>query len=468
MIKYLLVIFILIPLSLVTNFWIIVWLILIIIFLFLFNNFSLFYFCELSYFFGCDNLSYSLILLRIWICLLIILARAKVKKNKNYLYFFNFVIILLLLSLYITFSSLNLFIFYLFFEVRLIPTLILIIGWGYQPERLEAGVYLLFYTIFISLPILLIIFYLEKINGSLYFFLIQLNLSIEYIYVLINIVFFVKIPIFFIHLWLPKAHVEAPVSGSIILAGVILKLGGYGLLRVIILFQRFINTFNSFILIISLIGGVIVSLICLRQGDIKSLIAYSSVAHIGMVLGGIITINYWGLWGRLLIILAHGLCSSGLFCLVNLIYERSYSRRLYLNKGLLRILPSLALIWFLLLSSNIAFPPSLNLFGEIILINRLISFNILNILFLSFLSFLRAAYSLFLYSYSQHGRFYISLYNYNIGCRREYLLLILHWVPLNLLFLKMEVFVQWIYLNSLIKILICGIKDINIFILDYL
>lgn len=108
----------------------------------------------------------------------------------------------------------------------------------------------------------------------------------------INIVFFIKIPIYFVHLWLPKAHVEAPVSGSIILAGVMLKLGGYGLIRLIPIFIEIGIKINYIFIIISLVGGFIVSLICLRQTDIKALIAYSSVAHIGLVLRGIITLNY--------------------------------------------------------------------------------------------------------------------------------------------------------------------------------
>lgn len=194
-----------------------------------------------------------------------------------------------------TFSSINFFIFYLFFEISLVPILFLIIGWGYQPERLEAGIYLLFYTLLMSLPMIVIIFYIYKIIGTLIFILIIFNLDSIYMYMCLNMVFFVKIPIFFIHLWLPKAHVEAPISGSIILAGIILKLGGYGLLRLIILYQSFINNLNVFFIVVSLIGGFIVSLICIRQRDIKSLVAYSSVSHIGLVLAGIMTLRDWGL-----------------------------------------------------------------------------------------------------------------------------------------------------------------------------
>nr|YP_010536437.1 NADH dehydrogenase subunit 4 [Chaetocnema confinis]UYC28915.1 NADH dehydrogenase subunit 4 [Chaetocnema confinis] len=443
MMKFIFFMFMLIPLSF-SSFWLNLWSFLVLMFIFIFMNFNNIYYSEISYFLGCDLLSYTLILLSFWICLLMILASVNLNKLDTYKKFFNFVIVILMISLYLSFSSLHFFLFYMFFEISLIPTLILIMGWGNQPERLEAGIYLMFYTMLMSLPLLIMIFYLDYISGSLMFMLLELNYVSSYMYIILNMVFFIKMPMFLVHLWLPKAHVEAPVSGSMILAGVMLKLGGYGLLRLIFLFQEFINSLNNFIIILSLFGGVLVSLICLRQGDMKSLIAYSSVSHMGLVLGGLMTLNFWGIWGGLVMMIAHGLCSSGLFCLINLIYERSHSRSVYLNKGLLSILPSFSLFWMLLLSSNMAFPPSLNLFSEIMLINSLVSYNYFNMFFLSLMSFLVAGYSLMLYSYSQHGKIYISIYYYQSGFISEFLLLLLHWLPLNILFIKMEILVQWI------------------------
>nr|ANG08430.1 NADH dehydrogenase subunit 4 [Hycleus chodschenticus] len=444
MMKFILLLFSLMPLAFLNQFWLLqfVWMFMVLLFLFMFS-FNYMY-MHISYLFGVDLISYLMILLSLWICSLMIMASQKIYNTNFWSRIFMFVLICLMVSLYLAFSAMNLFVFYVFFEVSLIPTLMLIVGWGYQPERLQAGIYMLFYTVFASLPMMIAIFYYLDKNFTLDFNFIKMELSEIVLYLCMNMVFYVKIPMFFVHLWLPKAHVEAPVSGSMILAGVMLKLGGYGLMRMMMAFVNLGMKINYFFIGVSMVGGVIVSLICLRQSDIKSLIAYSSVAHMGLAVSGILTLSFWGMSGALMMMVAHGLCSSGLFCLANLNYERLGSRSLYLNKGLINIIPSLSLWWFPLSSSNMAAPPSFNLMGEIMLIISLVFHDSLNMLTLMLLSFFGAAYSLYLYSFTQHGKVYSGLFSFSAGNSREYLLLLLHWLPLNVLVLKGELMCLWL------------------------
>nr|WNH42418.1 NADH dehydrogenase subunit 4 [Neoperla tangana] len=446
MLKMLMSLMFLIPVCFVGGSW---WMVQSLLFLmafgFMFVNVSGSFFMNLSYFMGCDILSYGLLLLSFWICVLMLMASESVYRLSNYTSFFLFLVVMLLGLLFCTFSSMNLFMFYLFFESSLIPTLFLILGWGYQPERLQAGVYLLFYTLLASLPLLIGVFYLGDFQNSLLiFFCVKTSFGHVMVYLALIMAFLVKMPMFLVHLWLPKAHVEAPVSGSMILAGVLLKLGGYGLLRVFSVLVKPGLTFNFIWVGISLVGGVVVSLMCLRQTDLKALIAYSSVAHMGIVLGGLMTLSYWGFCGAFTLMIAHGLCSSGLFCLANISYERSGSRSLLINRGLMNFMPSMTLWWFLLGSSNMAAPPSLNLLSEISLLNSIVAWSWVSMIMLGLLSFFSAAYTLYLYSYSQHGKIYSGVYSCSVGYSREYMLLFLHWVPLNLLILKSEPCMLWL------------------------
>jgi len=390
--------------------------------------------------FGVDYLRGLLILLSFWITGLVLCASHKIYKHDNYTSIFLLMNILLLFFLILTFRCLDYLSFYIRFEASLIPTLILILGWGYQPERIQAGVYFLFYTIFASLPLLVSILFVYFNRGgvciSLYTVATEVSL-INYIWYLITIfAFVVKLPIFIVHLWLPKAHVEAPVAGSIILAGVLLKLGGYGLVRVLPIFSYFNKNLSWVWIRVSVVGGVIVSIICMRQVDIKALIAYSSVAHIGLVLCGLVVFGWWGLNGAVIVIIGHGLCSSGLFCLANIVYERIRRRRLLISKGLLNFIPRIGLWWFLLRAGNMAAPPTLNLLGEVRLILRVVAWSKIRIISIAFLSFFRAAYTLYIYSLSQHGKFFSSLFSCCSGKVREYLILILHWGPLNIIILN--------------------------------
>nr|YP_010735802.1 NADH dehydrogenase subunit 4 [China mantispoides]WEL32767.1 NADH dehydrogenase subunit 4 [China mantispoides] len=442
MLKFMLMILFMTPLCLLYNSWWVVH-----SFMFLMSFLFMFMFCfsvdygHLSYIFGVDFFSCSFIFLSMWICSLMISASSSVYFTKNYFNLFLFISLILMLMLYLSFSSLSLFSFYLFFESSLIPTLLLILGWGYQPERMQSGVYLIFYTLFASMPLLIVLFSIYLSLGTLYY-LMLMNFSNFYFffYLFLILAFLVKMPMFIFHLWLPKAHVEAPVSGSMILAGVLLKLGGYGIIRVVKIMMYIGMCYNYFIICLCLYGGLVVSLLCLRQIDLKSLIAYSSVSHMSLVIGGLMTMSYWGIMGSLLLMIGHGLCSSGLFSLANIVYERSGSRLILLNSGMINYMPSMCLWWFLMISSNMSFPPSLNLFGEIVLFNSIMSWSFYLMFLLMFLSFFSASYSLYMYSYSQHGKFYSGIYSFSSGYFREYYLIFLHWLPLNMLFISGDLF----------------------------
>lgn len=179
----------------------------------------------------------SLVVLRVWLGGLILLANWAVFLHKNYDFGFKFIVVSLIFVLVVCFSVRNFFYFYVFFELSLVPTFILILGWGYQPERLGARIYIVIYTVGASLPLLSCFLYFYNRFGHLRFYL-PFSLEIrgfyqKVLFFILMLAFLVKIPVFFVHLWLPKAHVEAPVAGSMILAGVLLKLGGYGIMQVV-------------------------------------------------------------------------------------------------------------------------------------------------------------------------------------------------------------------------------------------
>ena len=277
--------------------------------------------------------------------------------------------------------------FYILFELRLIPTLFIVFLYGYQPEKLQASIYLLLYTVLSSLPLLLIF-----INSSsfLYFFS---AIPTFWFGLMITLGFIVKTPIYLVHVWLPKAHVEAPVAGSIVLAGILLKLGSFGLLLFCPLFLRKILIFY---LRLRVWGSIYCRIICIRQWDLKRLIAYSSVVHIGVVTVGIVRGLKVGYECAVIIVVAHGVCSPIMFALAYLVYNSSHTRLISSNKGRLST-PILTFFLFLLLAINIGVPPSLNLWREVLMFIAFLRIITYSTLFLIIIAFLGVVYNLFMY-----------------------------------------------------------------------
>lgn len=363
-------------------------------------------------------------------------ANFHVKQQKILTLSFKFLVVFLSIS----FLAPTLILFYLFFEASLIPIFWIILGWGYQPERLAARIIIFFYTLASSLPLLAALILIQLSASTLRLAPALMDAQCLNFWVRLSLMtaFLVKFPIYLVHIWLPKAHVEAPVSGSIILAGVLLKLGGYGIYLISLFILGRMNCL--LISVIRMIGGSLLGILCCRVTDIKILIAYSSVVHMALIILNLSLLENIGLSGAWWLILAHGLVSSGIFAMSYILYTRTHSRSLILNKGLISLSPTFSFFWFLIIIINFAGPFTLNLLGEIIMISRVISSAIIISIPVAFLAFFSAAYGLLLYTSTQQGLpNSSSLSNLEI-LSREINLMLRHTSPILLLLLSLGLF----------------------------
>nr|YP_009945390.1 NADH dehydrogenase subunit 4 [Pomacentrus moluccensis]QJU04020.1 NADH dehydrogenase subunit 4 [Pomacentrus moluccensis]QOE55920.1 NADH dehydrogenase subunit 4 [Pomacentrus moluccensis] len=399
-----------------------------------------------------DPLSIPLLALTCWLLPLMILASQNhtssepIGRQRTYITLLTSLQIFLILA----FSATEVIMFYIMFEATLIPTLIIITRWGNQTERLNAGTYFLFYTLAGSLPLLVALLLLQNNTGTLSLLTLQYAPAMElssyadkFWWAGCLLAFLVKMPLYGAHLWLPKAHVEAPIAGSMILAAVLLKLGGYGMMRMMIVLEPLTKELSYPFIIFALWGVIMTGSICLRQTDLKSLIAYSSVSHMGLVAAGILIQTPWGFTGALVLMIAHGLTSSALFCLANTNYERTHSRTMVLARGLQMVLPLMTAWWFIASLANLALPPLPNLMGELMIITSLFNWSWWTIALTGAGTLITAGYSLYMFLMTQRGPLPAHMLALHPTHSREHLLMALHLLPLILLILKPELIWGW-------------------------
>nr|YP_008815569.1 NADH dehydrogenase subunit 4 [Aetobatus flagellum]AGY96937.1 NADH dehydrogenase subunit 4 [Aetobatus flagellum] len=403
-------------------------------------------------FMGVDPLSSPLLTLTCWLLPLMMLASQNHISNEpptRQRIYINLLVTLQLL-LILAFSSTEMLSFYIMFEATLIPTLIVITRWGNQTERLSAGIYFLFYTLMGSLPLLIALLSMQNDLGSLSMLTLQFPQTTNS-YSWTNMIwwaacliaFLIKMPLYGVHLWLPKAHVEAPIAGSMILAAILLKLGGYGMMRIIPVLNPLTKELAFPFLILALWGVIMTSSICLRQTDLKSMIAYSSVSHMGLVAAAILIQTPWSFAGATALMIAHGLISSALFCLANTNYERTHTRTLLLTRGMQIALPLMTTSWLLANLANLALPPSPNLMGELLIISSLFMWSQWTIILTGLGVLLTASYSLYMFIMTQRGPLMPHLTLTNPSHTREHLLMYLHLIPTLLLITKPELILNW-------------------------
>jgi NADH-quinone oxidoreductase subunit M len=330
----------------------------------------------ISYHLGVDGISMLLITMTTLLTAVSILASFTAITNRVKAYMVTF--LLLETGMIGVFAALDLFLFYIFWEVMLIPMYLLIGVWG-GPRRIYAAVKFILYTVAGSLLMLVAILYLyfahHQATGAYSFDLLQLYdtpLSAQAQLLMFGafaLAFAIKVPMFPFHTWLPDAHVEAPTAGSVILAGVLLKMGVYGFLRFAMpLFPDAAITYTPWIVALALIGIVYGALVAMVQKDVKKLVAYSSVSHLGFVMLGIFVWNTQGMAGGILQSINHGLSTGALFLAVGILYERRHTREIADFGGLSATLPWFAALFMIVCLSSIGLPGLNGFIGEFLIL----------------------------------------------------------------------------------------------------
>ncbi|MFL2817914.1 MAG: NADH-quinone oxidoreductase subunit M [Alphaproteobacteria bacterium] len=354
---------------------------------------------NITYYIGVDGISIFLIILTTFLMPFCILISWNSVKDKIKEYMIAFLVLETLMIG--VFSALDLVVFYLFFEACLIPMFLIIGIWG-GVRRVYATFKFFLYTLSGSVLMLIAIIYIYIVTGTTDIVKLDTYLfdySIQtWLWLAFFISFAVKIPMFPVHTWLPDAHVEAPTAGSVILAGVLLKMGGYGLLRFSIpLFPVASYVFMDFVFVLSVIAIIYTSFIAIAQEDIKKLIAYSSVAHMGFVTMGIFTFTEQGIQGAIFQMLSHGFISSALFLSVGVVYDRMHTREISVYGGVVRKMPIYASFFLVFTMANIGLPGTSGFVGEFLTLIGAFKVDIYVALFATTGVILSAVYALWLY-----------------------------------------------------------------------
>ena len=400
-------------------------------FVYEFNQLS---FCHFNI--GIDGISIYFVLLTTFVTPVALLSNYSNISglSQNIKYFL--ISFLLLETLQIAcFISLDLLLFYVFFESVLPILFILIVVYGHGSDRIRSALYLFLYTLAGSLPMLLSILIIYSNVGSTDFQLISLSeISLEsqkWLWLGFFIAFAVKTPLYPFSIWLPKAHADSPLGGSIILAATILKLATYGMLRVLINFlPDATNYFSPLVQTIAVISIIYASLSTILQEDTKKLIAYSSVAHMGVVVLGLFSNTIQGIEGALLFAIAHGFVSPALFiCVGGIIYDRTGTRNIMYLRGLVTYMPVFTIMFFIFTLCNTGIPLSLNFLGEQLSLIGIWERNpLVSILGASGIV-LSACYSIFLYNRISYGSYSPYLLPLRDITRREFFLLLSLLIP---------------------------------------